>query len=56
MNKRKEDGLGADVQAADADGTTAIMWAAAFGHPATVEALAGLGADVQQAEKYMNRT
>ena len=49
-------GLGADVQAADAHGTTAIMFAAMHGHHATVEALAGLGADVQEAMKYMKRT
>ncbi|MGB1591794.1 MAG: hypothetical protein ACPIOQ_03500 [Promethearchaeia archaeon] len=37
------------MQAADADGRTAIMCAAQNGHHATVEALAGLGADVQAA-------
>ena len=37
------------VQAADANGVTAIMVAAGKGHHATVEALAGLGADVQAA-------
>ena len=45
-------GLGADVQAADAEGTTANMYAAMNGQHATVEALVRLGADVQQAEKY----
>ena len=35
-----------DVQAADADGRTAIMYAAIAGQHASVEALAGLGADV----------
>ena len=49
-------GLGADVQAADAEGKTAIMIAAQKGHHATVEALVRLGADVQEAEKYMKRT
>ena len=47
-------GHGADVQAADAKGRTAIMLAARNGQHATVEALAGLGADVQEAKKYMD--
>lgn len=39
-------GLGSQLQAADSDGATALMWAAKFGSAANVRALLAAGADV----------
>jgi uncharacterized protein len=45
-------GAGADVKAADADGTTALQWAAHHGYTAVAAALLRAGADVRHVNDY----